>query len=145
MAFDILPTQGVGRVRLGMTVDEVRAVLGKEEDKSSYNDVEELYFDNFISVSFRGGKVFQIGATRRAKGILYNGKDIFSDDPINVLRSFEMDAGGAFESFGFIVFLPLGVSLTGFHDGDLDNKAVTVAVLEEWQGAADELVPISFV
>jgi hypothetical protein len=56
----------------------------------------------------------------------------------------EAEDGEAFENYGFIVFLKLGASLTGFHDDHLDNKAVTVAVLEEWQALGNELTPISF-
>lgn len=144
MAFDILPTQGFGDVRFGMAIEEVRSILGTELDKSSYEGVTEFYFQNFINVSTRDGKVYQIGATRRSTDVMYKGLDIFNADPMEILKEFQADAGGAFEGFGFVVFLPLGVSLTGFHDGDLDNKAVAVAVLDEWQAVASELTPITF-
>lgn len=75
---------------------------------------------------------------------MYGVLDIFQADPFEVLRKMERDAGGAFESHGFIVFLPLGISLTGFHDNDLDEKAMAISVLEDWEASKERLKPISF-
>ncbi len=142
--FEIIPGEGLGPLRFGMGPIEIERILGNKEDQSEYDDVVELYFSNYMNLSFRNDKLFQIGATRRSSGIAYKGMDIFSADPMAVLRALEMDAGGAFESYGFIVFPKMGLSLTGFHDDDLDNKAMALSVLEEWQSSSDTLKSISF-
>lgn len=144
MALEIHPGRGLGDLKFGMTVNEVRSILGPENDRSTRDDIVELYFNNYLNLTFRDGILFQIGATRDSAGITFKNVDIFSAEPFSVLKTMEVEAGGAFEMYGFIVFLTLGVSLTGFHDDDLDGKAMTVAVLEEWQSVRDELHPISF-
>lgn len=50
---------------------------------------------------------------------------------MTILRALEEIAGEAFEMAGFMVFPSLGVSLTGFHDDDLDGKAMTISRPEE--------------
>lgn len=144
MTLEIYLGKGVGNLKFGMGVNQILRTLGQEKDRTVRDDVTELYFDNYLNLAFRDGTLFQIGATRYSSGITYKNIDIFSAEPLSVLKMIEADAGGAFEMYGFIVFLPLGLSLTGFHDGDLENKATTVAVLEEWQSVRDELKPISF-
>ncbi|TBN12839.1 hypothetical protein EYC79_11525 [Agrobacterium cavarae] len=144
MTLEIYPGEGLGNLKFGMGISEVLRALGQEKDRTVRDDVTELYFDNYLNVAFRDGILFQIGATRYSTGIMYKNIDIFSAEPLSVLRMIEADAGGAFEMYGFIVFLPLGLSLTGFHDDDLENKAMTVAVLDEWQSVREELKPISF-
>ena len=144
MTLEIHPGQGLGNLEFGMTMSEVGSILGQEKDRSIRDEVTELYFENYLSLAFRDGALFQIGATRYTEGITYKNIDIFLAEPLLVLKAMETDAGGAFEMYGFIVFLKLGVSLTGFNDDDLENKAVTVAVLEEWQALPNEFTPISF-
>lgn len=144
MKLEILPSKGLGKLNFGMTKAEVRTILGQEKDRSLIEDMEELYFDNYLNLAFRDNLLFQIGAVRHSEGITYKNIDIFESDPISVLRKMETDAGGAFEMYGFIVYPGLGISLTGFHDEDYEQKAVTVAVLEEWESVRTELRPISF-
>lgn len=57
---------GLAEIHFGMTQDEVAMVLGKPEDRSSYDDVIELYFPNFLNVLFRDDTAFQMGATKSA-------------------------------------------------------------------------------
>lgn len=144
MMLEIHPAQGLGNLEFGMTMSEVGSILGQEKDRSIRDKVTELYFDNYLNLAFRDGVLFQIGATHYTKGITYKNIDVLSAEPLSVLKAMETAAGGAYEMYGFIVFLKLGVSLTGFHDDDLENKAVTVAVLEEWQALRNELTTISF-
>ncbi|MCL6655420.1 hypothetical protein A6R70_24425 [Agrobacterium rubi] len=144
MTAEIDPGQGLGNLEFGMTMSDVGCILGQEKDRSIRDEVTELYFENYLNLAFRDGALFQIGATHYTKGVTYKNIDVLSAEPLSVLKAMEVEDGEAFENYGFIVFLKLGVSLTGFHDDDLDNKAVTVAVLEEWQALRNELTPISF-
>lgn len=144
MTLEIRPAIGLGNVRFGMNEADVRRILGPERKRSTHADTTELYFDNYLNLAFRDKVLFQIGATYRSKGIIYKNIDIFSSDPFFVLKTMETDSGGAFEMYGFIVFPELGISLTGFHDDDYEQRAMTVAVLEEWQSIRDKLRPVSF-
>jgi hypothetical protein len=40
--------------------------------------------------------------------------------------------------------VPLGVTLTGFHDNDLDDKAMTVFEDGTWDDLVKDFEPISF-
>ncbi|CUX06986.1 hypothetical protein AGR1B_pa0230 [Agrobacterium fabacearum S56] len=144
MTLEIYPAQGLGNLKFGMTIGESRTILGQELDRSVRDDVTELYFENYLNLAFRNDVLYRIGATRYSSGITYKDMDIFAAEPLSVLKAMEAEAGEAFEMYGFIVFLKLGLSLTGFHDDDQENKAMTISVLEEWQSLRDELTPISF-
>ncbi|KIQ05564.1 hypothetical protein RU07_01655 [Agrobacterium tumefaciens] len=144
MTLEIHPGQGLGNLKFGMTISEVKAFIDQEEHRSVRDDVTEIYFENYLNLAFCNDALYRIGATRYSSGITFKGIDIFAAEPLSVLKVMEAEDGEAFENYGFIVFLKLGVSLTGFHDDDLDNKALTVAVLVEWQALRNELTPISF-
>ncbi len=144
MSLEIYPAQGLGNLKFGMTISESQIALGQELDRTVRDDVTELYFENYLNLAFRNDGLYRIGATRYSKGITYKGIDIFAAEPSSVLKAMEAESGEAFEMYGFIVFLKLGLSLTGFHDDDAENKAVTISVLEEWQSLRDELTTVSF-
>lgn len=144
MTLEICPDQGLGDLKFGMTVGEVRSVLGQELDRSVRDEITEIYFENYLNLAFRNDALYRIGATRYSSGITYKNTDIFAAEPLSVLKAMEAEAGGAFEMYGFIVFPKLGLSVTGFDDDDVENKAMTISVPEEWQSLRDELTPISF-
>ena len=57
---------------------------------------------------------------------------LFVDEPISVIkRLFLLDSSAA-TYLGFLVFLELGISLTGFHDDDEDQKAFTAFERGSW-------------
>lgn len=141
---EIVPRKGLGNVRFGMTQEEVQSLLGKEEDQSITSEASEFYYANYINCAFRYQSLYQIGATRRSSGILYNGNDIFTSNSFEVLKEMQVDGGSVFEYFGFIIFLELGISLTGFHDGDLDQKAMTVFEEGTWSDLQNEFKVIDF-
>jgi hypothetical protein len=141
---DIKPGIGLGNLRFGDSVDETARKIGQPVAKSSFENVQEFIFSSGLKLSFRNGSLYQIGASHRVPNITFHGRDIFSSDSMEILRLLEKDSSGAYQAYGFVVFLPLGVSLTGFHDEDIDEKAMTISVLDEWESVAAELTPVSF-
>jgi hypothetical protein len=144
MQLSIQPKLGLGDIRLGMSETDVTAILGLPESEGTVEGDLEVYYGNDINVCFRDGKAIRIGATRRAKGILCDELDIFDASPLLVLQRLEKQAGKAFECYGFIVFPALGIALTGFHDSDIDDKAITVSIDGSWDDLEEQFVPITF-
>ena len=52
--------------------------------------------------------------------------NIFEDPDQTVLERLCDEDGKPCQTLGFIVLLNLGITLTGFHDGNEDQKACTV-------------------
>ena len=53
------------------------------------------------------------------------------------------ESGSVFNAnqHGFIVLLNLGITLTGFHDDDIYQRAVTVFARGRWDGQLSDLKP----
>lgn len=83
----------------------------------------ELSYNNiFLRFSESGAFLectFLPGSDVRINGILVSWD-------IGFLRKLYIKNGGAKNSYGFIVFSNLGVAVTGIHDGDASQMAVTV-------------------
>ena len=140
--------RGVGPVRLGMSRQELDAALGAPDRvfRQAYDGVEwdELYYPNWLNVAATAGKVSRIGVSRQARGVTFEGVDVFAADPFEVLAQVERAAGGAHDAGGCILFLPFGLSMTGFHDGYLDEKSLAIEQPDGWRAIEAELKPITF-
>jgi hypothetical protein len=69
------------------------------------------------------------------------GVDVFSD-PGAFSKLCALD-GDPREILGFIVLLNLGITMTGFHDGDEGQKAVTVFTRDRWNKFKPDMNPFS--
>lgn len=96
--------RGVGPVRLGMSRQELDAALGAPDRafRQAYDGVEwdELYYPNWLNVAVTAGKVSRIGVSRQARGVTFEGVDVFAADPFEVLVQVERAAGGAHDAGG---------------------------------------------
>jgi hypothetical protein len=91
-----------------------------------WSTTTEIHLANHLNCRYFYVKLVQIGATRRSAGILCDGIDIFAVPPLEILQRMQRDAGEAFEYMGSVVFLKLGITLTGLHEEDLGDKAMTM-------------------
>ena len=71
----------------------------------------------------------EIAFLKTAK-VMLNGIDVFGD-PGSFARIAELD-DEVFEFYGFLVFFGLGITLTGFHDKDEAQKALTMFHRGRW-------------
>jgi hypothetical protein len=81
MRNEIFPNIGIGKIKLGMTLNEVRAFLGdnyKEQKSILYKDTKAVYFDNSgLRVEIQpNGCVDAIEAYQESRPI-YNGIDVY--------------------------------------------------------------------
>ena len=138
---EIVPYECVGPVKFGMTIGEVAAVLGEPEQVSTncLKERDEHRGEMGIRFSAEEGKVVEVGLSRRVEVTLM-GIDVFND-PNAFDRLVAVD-GKPFESVGFVVLMKLGITLTGLHDQDESQKAVTAFSRGRWDDEG-ELRPFS--
>lgn len=123
-----------------MTTEEVCAVLGPpvRSLKNRKGGVEEVR---------EGVKVCYSPATQTSTDFvlfppvqaIYNGEDLLaSSDPVSVLMA---DDPEPLESMGIVVFLRLGLTVTGFDEPDEADKAVTAFMEGRWDALREDLKP----
>lgn len=132
--FEIKPYQGAGPLQFGMKQDEVAAAVGTPVlvRKTRGGDTEMRYPDYAVRLGGADQAVAEIGFSPRAK-VIVEGIDVFGDqDAFDKLIQLD---GEPLESLGIIVLMKLGVSLTGFHDADADQKSIGAFRRGRWDEA----------
>lgn len=141
--FELLSHVGVGPLRFGMTPAEVAAQLGPPEI-SRRNMLKKLSESRgWIATMYEKDtdRLTEVGFSRFFENLTYSGMNIFKDPDQVVLKKLCNEDGKPYQAFGFIVLLNLGITLTGFHDGNEDQKACTVFAKGTWGIEKDELKP----
>jgi len=148
MDFDIISFTGVGLLRFGMTPDEAHAIVGtpgdmcildypnstKKERRETYSSGMHIMFTEPAS----SARLVEFVFWDQCRRLRYGGMDLFQVMPrVNVVRRLAADDPDVKETFSILVFLRLGITLTGFHDGEESNLSVTVFEPGRW----DEYVP----
>lgn len=125
-----------GSFKFGDTYDEVVAVLGEPCLTEKRRPAETIVgYDKF-------------GATISSKGVVevyflpgidvsLHGVDVFRDP--GAFNSLCTLNGGAKEFMGFIILLKLGITLTGFHDNNTDQQAITAFEKGRWDQLLDDM------
>jgi hypothetical protein len=68
----------------------------------------------------------QFGFSRWTPGVTYKNMDLLHEDPRKVLEFLIQEDGQPFISMGITELLNPGITLSGFHDGSEDERALTV-------------------
>jgi hypothetical protein len=139
VTFLIEPYVGVHPIKFGMAPAQVEEQLGKP-DKSSQGlfgaRVEERP-DVAIGYCAEDGGVNEIVFSPGAR-LVFQGHDLFAADPLPILRQLD---DSPFEWVGFIIFLKLGIRVSGFHDNDESQKAIGVVRKGHWDEYVADFVP----
>jgi len=118
-----------------MIPTEVEQILGAPDQVSTNHLKQRVEFRSFMNLAYTAGqqeKLCHIGFGRQMEDITLNGINFFKNQPIEVLKKLVSIDGTPLLYMGFIVFLDLGIALTGFHDNDASQKAVTVFEKGSW-------------
>lgn len=75
------------------------------------------------------------------KGVKYKNLFLFSADSTTVLRDLISEDGNPMVDLGFIFLLNLGITLTGFHDCDAPQKAITLFERGAYEDEAHRMKP----
>lgn len=136
--FQITPYKSVGPIRFGMSVAELIEAVGDpvKITKNRLGELDYRYPGFRVALSSKDRTVAEIGLVPEADAII-DGVTIFSS-PDSFARLVKKD-GNPYEYVGFVVLLNLGLTMTGFHDNDDSQKAVTVFAKGRWDGVKSQL------
>jgi hypothetical protein len=114
-----------------MTKLEVSSLLGepKRRGVNRRGEADWPYGDCSARFSKLEETLVEVGFLKSALVVL-KGIDLFHDT--NSIKRIAALDGNIYEFYGFLVFLDLGITLTGFHDNDESQKALTVFACGRW-------------
>jgi hypothetical protein len=133
MGFEIIPFVGVGELRFGMTPTEIADILGvplsKDVGRNYYEERVEYRScaDVVVSYDKNSNTAAEFGFGQTIRELSYMKQKIFLMPELDALRLLIDRDSNPYESVGFVIFPNLGISMTGFHDNDPDEKAVSVS------------------
>ncbi|NHZ93646.1 hypothetical protein F2P45_32300 [Massilia sp. CCM 8733] len=74
----------------------------------------------------------ELGFSSELTELTFQGHPLFLEPSKKIFKvMIELD-GAPYELLGFIILLNLGITMTGFHDDDEEDKAVTVFARGRW-------------
>jgi hypothetical protein len=135
--FEITPYKSVGPIRLGMSADELTAAIGEPVKvfRNRLGEMDYKYHGFRVALSPKDGTVVEIGLVPEIEVVL-DGVNIFSSS--DSFEKLVKKDGDPYEHLGFMIFLNLGITMTGFHDNDESQKAVTVFAKGRWDGVKSQ-------
>ena len=128
--FDIRPYEGALPITFGMSVQEVHSHLGEPEAvHSSWDDSGHSHYwlNSCVNFAFdNNGRLNHCGFCPAAYTLLLDGRNIWLPDSHSDPNPFLLSLDAKpIEHVGFLIFLELGVTTTGYHDDDPAQYAVT--------------------
>lgn len=137
-----IDADGLRPALLGMTRAEVDAVLGdhpRADGVGLKGEEAFRYHSDHVRVVLRQDRAVEIALVPPVQ-VSFRGRSFFEDG--EVWRDLVELAGDAQEVLGFIVLRDLGLTLTGFHDGDRAQLAVTAFETGRWDALSDQMRPL---
>jgi hypothetical protein len=133
-SFHIVANHGALPIELGATKSQVNAILGAPQVRTkNFQGKEEDFYGNVNIAYSENGTVIHIGLVPGCH-VDYRGLDAFGEAAMNQMME---DDGAPMKAFDIIYLLRLGISLSGFHDRDSSQKALTLFA----KGEHDSLIP----
>lgn len=129
-----IPYQSLGQVPFGATAEIVRRVWGAPDSISKTGAGKVAEFYGAVNIGYSSDpdpQVNHFGANKDAVNIRIANIHIFGNDRTQVLTELLM-LDDAYTYMGFLVFLNLGVALTGFHDQDESQRAFSMFAKGAW-------------
>lgn len=134
--FEISPLGGVGPILFGMAPSQVEEILGPAAACSKNADGEREERRDEVTVRYDADSETVVEVAFGPESIVtIEGVPIMqARDPVGEIvgRSKEV-----VECLGFIVSLDLGVTLTGYHDDDAEQRALTVFAHGRWDSMSE--------
>lgn len=130
-------------LRFGMSPNEVEAILGPsvEELPNAFGNRSELREGLTLGYDSKDNTLVEAVFSPGAQ-VLFQGRELFSvEDPIEFLRQFD-PAPQLW--VGFIIFVNLGIRLSGFHDDDESQKAIGVVKKGYWDEYIEDFEPFKW-
>lgn len=126
-------------LRFGMRPDEVASLIGAP-DQVFFDPTEgrsESRPGSSIGYDPRTGRLVEVVLSSGA--LFFHGTNLLGiANPIGFLRAYDDTPQTA---VGMIFFVNLGLRLSGFHDGDESQRAISVVPQGRWDEFADDFAP----
>lgn len=120
--FDLQPYLGAGPLRLGMSRIQVEDVLGppdKTKRTVFRNETQEFRRESGLQTVYSApGEALVEISFYGNQSVAFEDLDIFHTQGTNVIKRLAEADGKSLETVGILVFLNLGITLTGFLQED---------------------------
>ncbi len=147
MKFKIDAYKEVGPLRFGMSKQETEQAIGHVDRAANTPDgIIELYnfsYDVVAQVRKSSDQLIEVGFGHRATEVCINNIYLFEQPGQDVLLELSKIDSNSFVGHGSIVFLNLGISLTGFTDDDNSTRAITAFANGVWDDIIPSMKPFS--
>jgi hypothetical protein len=133
---------GFAPLLIGMSRHEIDEVLDElpTPDRAGLDGEEAFrYIDSHVRVVMRNNQAVEIALVPPAQ-VSFRGKPVFENH--SVWREIVAVDGEASQFLGFIVLRRLGLTLTGFHDVDRGQLAITAFEHGRWDVFEHEMQPL---
>lgn len=140
--FEIHPFFGASSIRFGMSPAEVEQALGLPDQVSKNHLKQRVEFRSFMNIAYTSDLrplLCHIGFGRQMENVVLHGINLFKESPSVVIEQLQSLDHHPMQYLGFIVFHKLGIALTGFHDQDDSQKAVTLFEEGAWDNRKDRM------
>lgn len=143
--FQINPLVGTDLVVFGMSAQEVERALGPPDQVSKNALGSRVEFRAAMNVGYATAPqlVDHIGFGRQMEQVYFGELNVFAAPPAQVLKALIAADPRPLTYLGFVVFLHLGIALTGFHDDDEFQKAATLFPKGAWDKRVEKMRPFS--
>lgn len=142
---DIQPYIGVNALHFRMLPNQIQHLIGPPASRNTgfSGELTEYRRANGLLMTYdkKTQELVEIGVSRNVLELKYGDCEIFTLPSMDVLRRLVKLDGNPYESVGFIVLLKLGITLTGFHEEALDQKAVTIFAKGRWDDDLPDMKP----
>lgn len=127
MKFELIPLKGARPIMFGDGIDEVNSLLGVGDlpIKNPNSDYFSVFIDK-LRIHYVDFRVVEI-TFLPSHHLLTLGGDVLigpgqESNPLKILIAHDPKP---IEDVGFIIFPNIGVAATGYHDGDVAQRAIT--------------------
>lgn len=137
----IVTYKSVDLISFGMSENEVVNQLGNPLNIRTNNENElEYHYDRFIIRYDTDNKLVRECTLLPQVFGMFQINDVLLDLQKDFFKSIcELD-GEPYEFYGYIVLFNLGISLTGFHDCDESQKAISVFRQGDWDRFKGDMI-----
>ena len=141
----IVTYKSFGQINFGMSENEVVKQLGKPSITRTNNEHELEYHYDEVIVRYDGAsKLVREGTLLPKESGELQINDVLMDWQDDFFKNLCQADGDPYEFYGYIVLFNLGITLTGFHDGDESQKAISAFRQGDWEQFRGDMTAFKF-
>lgn len=136
---EISPLRGVGPILFGMVPSEIEEILGPAtaRTKNADGELEERRDEMTVRYDADSETVAEVAFGPESIVTIEGVAIMQARDPVGEIVG---RSENVVECLGFLVSLDLGVTLTGYYDNDVEQRALTVFAPGRWDSMSEHFV-----